>query len=69
MLETYLITADSINAGLIICGYGGVFESAVWKAESIKFAVTKCVTPEWHQIFLKAIGGANPLAIRADHPG
>ena len=56
------IRTDWFDAGLIICGYGCVFESAVWKAESIKFAVTKCVTPEWHQIFLKAIGGTHPLA-------
>jgi len=43
---------------LVICGYGGVFESDAWKQESIKLAVTKAVTPHWHQIFLKAIGGA-----------
>jgi len=42
---------------LVICGYGGVFETAAWKAESIKFATAKAVTPHWHQIFLKAIGG------------
>ncbi|KAK6396772.1 hypothetical protein LTR65_008670 [Meristemomyces frigidus] len=48
--------AGMLFFGLVICGYGGVFESEVWKAESIKFAVTKAVTPQWHQIFLKAIG-------------
>jgi len=40
----------------IICGYGGVFEAAAYKTESINFAVAKAVTPQWHQIFLKAIG-------------
>lgn len=38
-----------------------MFESDAWKEESIKFAVTKAVTPQWHQIFLKAIGGKNEL--------
>ncbi|KAK5112196.1 hypothetical protein LTR85_011629 [Meristemomyces frigidus] len=46
----------SPSPSLVICGYGGVFESAAWKEESIKFAVTKAVTAQWHQIFLKAIG-------------
>lgn len=41
----------------IICGYGGVFDAAAYKDEAVKFAVTKAVTPAWHQIFLKAIGG------------
>ncbi|KAF2765720.1 Formate/nitrite transporter [Teratosphaeria nubilosa] len=41
---------------LVICGYGGVFESAAWKAESVKFAVAKCVTPTWYGILLKAVG-------------
>lgn len=41
--------------GLII-GYGGVFDSAAYKAEVIKFATTKAVTPEWHMVFLRGIG-------------
>ena len=40
----------------IINGYGGVFESAAYKTESVTFAIGKAVTPKWHQIFLKAIG-------------
>lgn len=40
----------------IIIGYGGVFNLAVYKAEVIKFATTKVVTPEWHMIFLRGIG-------------
>jgi formate/nitrite transporter FocA (FNT family) len=42
---------------LVICGYGGVFDSAAWKEESVKFAVTKAVTATWYGIFLKAVGG------------
>lgn len=49
--------AGMLFFALIICGYGGVFEAAAYKTESIKFAVAKAVTPHWHQIFLKAIGG------------
>ncbi|KAK4575308.1 hypothetical protein LTR86_001161 [Recurvomyces mirabilis] len=41
---------------LIICGYGGTFDSAVWKAESVAFATKKVVDPHWHQILLRAIG-------------
>lgn len=36
---------------------GGVFSTGAYKAESIAFAVKKCVTPQWHQIMLRAIGG------------
>ncbi|KAK3071838.1 hypothetical protein LTR53_007931 [Teratosphaeriaceae sp. CCFEE 6253] len=40
----------------IIIGYGGVFNAAAYKAEVIKFAETKIITPEWHMIFLRGIG-------------
>ena len=48
--------AGSLFVVSIIAGYGGVFDSAVFKTEVQKFATTKQVTAEWHQIFLRAIG-------------
>ncbi|KAF1990482.1 hypothetical protein K402DRAFT_348643 [Aulographum hederae CBS 113979] len=41
----------------IITGYGGVFEEApAYTTAAINLAVQKCVNPQWHQIFLRAIG-------------
>ncbi|KAI9833596.1 MAG: hypothetical protein M1819_003549 [Sarea resinae] len=40
----------------IIIGYGGVFDEAVYKNESITGAISRAQVPQWHQIFLKAIG-------------
>jgi formate/nitrite transporter FocA (FNT family) len=34
---------------------GGTFETGLYKEEALAFAKAKCVTPEWHQIFLKGI--------------
>lgn len=42
-------------AGLIV-GHGGVFDLPAYKAEAIKFATAKAVTPEWHMVFLRGIG-------------
>ena len=35
---------------------GGVFEMTAYRTEIINFATMKCLTPAWHQIFLRAIG-------------
>ncbi|KAI1612115.1 formate/nitrite transporter family protein [Exophiala viscosa] len=40
----------------LITGYGGIFDDAGYKTEAVKFATTKQVTPEWHEIFLRGIG-------------
>lgn len=61
MLMHWFITfwgnlAGSLFVACILCGYGGTFSSAVYKAEVIAFTTTKAVTPEWYQIFLRGIG-------------
>ncbi|KAK0730969.1 Formate/nitrite transporter [Lasiosphaeris hirsuta] len=48
--------AGSLFVMAIICGYGGVFDSPPYKALVIKFVTAKQVDPQWHQIFLRAIG-------------
>ncbi|KAL8867270.1 MAG: hypothetical protein Q9174_005770 [Haloplaca sp. 1 TL-2023] len=40
----------------LITGYGGVFEAAAYRQETIDFATLKTMTPQWHQIFLRGIG-------------
>lgn len=41
----------------IICGYGGVFEeSDAYTHAAITLALQKAYLPQWHQIFLRAIG-------------
>lgn len=41
----------------IITGYGGVFEeSPAYSNAAITLATQKAKNPEWHQIFLRAIG-------------
>jgi len=40
----------------LIMGHGGVFSAAAYKKEVFAIATAKAVTPQWHQIFLKAIG-------------
>ncbi|TKA61414.1 hypothetical protein B0A55_11877 [Friedmanniomyces simplex] len=61
MLTHWFITfwgnlAGSLFVMAIIIGYGGVFNSAAYRAEVETFANTKVVTPEWHMIFLRGIG-------------
>lgn len=61
MLQHWVVTffgnlAGSLFVVALITGYGGVFDSDVYRTESIAFAVTKQVTPKWHQIFLRGIG-------------
>lgn len=41
----------------IITGYGGVFEEApAYQNAAVTLAVQKAQNPQWHQIFLRAIG-------------
>ncbi|KAH7260934.1 Formate/nitrite transporter [Fusarium redolens] len=40
----------------IIVGYGGIFDSDPYREEIIAFTTKKQITPEAHQIFLRAIG-------------
>ncbi|KAF2083751.1 hypothetical protein K490DRAFT_60208 [Saccharata proteae CBS 121410] len=49
--------AGSLFFMAIITGYGGVFEeSEEYREAAIRIAIQKCVNPQWHQIFLRAIG-------------
>lgn len=49
--------AGSLFFMAIITGYGGVFEeSDAYKNAAITIATQKAVNPQWHQIFLRAIG-------------
>ena len=61
VLKNWFISFFGNLAGMlffmaIICGYGGVFELDDYKTEIINFATLKIVDPQWHQIFLRAIG-------------
>ena len=61
MLRHWFLTcfgnfAGALFVSCVIIGYGGVFEAAAYKKELLAIATTKAVTPQWHQIFLKAIG-------------
>ncbi|CAG9953523.1 unnamed protein product [Clonostachys rosea f. rosea IK726] len=40
----------------IIVGYGGIFDAKIYKDEVIAFATKKQLDPQWHQIFIRAIG-------------
>ncbi|QIW97571.1 hypothetical protein AMS68_003089 [Peltaster fructicola] len=49
----------------ILMGYGGVFEeTSAYRNAAVNLAVQKAVNPQWHQIFLRAIG-ANWLVCMA----
>ncbi|KAM5359615.1 hypothetical protein ACJZ2D_014336 [Fusarium nematophilum] len=48
--------AGSLFVMAIIMGYGGVFDASPYKEEVIAFATKKQITPQMHQIFLRAIG-------------
>ena len=39
-----------------MCADGGVFEIPAYRTEVINFATAKCLTPNWAQIFCRAIG-------------
>ncbi|KAF8861639.1 hypothetical protein BDZ45DRAFT_250153 [Acephala macrosclerotiorum] len=60
LLKTWFVSFFGNLAGAlffmaVLTGYGGTFETGAYKDEALAFAKTKCVTPEWHQIFLKGI--------------
>ncbi|KAF4336073.1 formate transport [Fusarium beomiforme] len=48
--------AGSLFVMSIIMGYGGVFDASPYKEVAMSFARKKQVSPQFHQIFLKAIG-------------
>lgn len=48
--------AGSLFVVGLVCGEGGVFSIDSYKTEAINFATMKAVTPQWHMIFLRAIG-------------
>ncbi|KAL8662865.1 MAG: hypothetical protein Q9202_004379 [Teloschistes flavicans] len=61
LLKNWFISFFGNLAGMlffmaIVTGYGGVFEPAAYRQETINFATLKAVTPGWHQIFLRGIG-------------
>ncbi|KAK4195885.1 putative transporter [Triangularia verruculosa] len=48
--------AGALFVMAIIVGYGGVFDNEVFKKQAIANAQAKQIHPQWHQIFLRAIG-------------
>ena len=49
--------AGSLFFMAIIMGYGGVFEEApAYQTAAVRLATQKAIDPQWHQIFLRAIG-------------
>lgn len=49
--------AGSLFFALIMMGYGGVFEETpAYSTAAVNLAVQKAKNPQWHQIFLRAIG-------------
>lgn len=49
--------AGALFSMAIIFGYGGVFtETPAYRTAAINIAVQKALNPQWHQIFLRAIG-------------
>lgn len=61
MLRHWLITffgnlAGALFVVAIIIGYSGVLSDTAYRNEVFAIATTKAVHPQWHQIFLKAIG-------------
>lgn len=61
MLQHWVLTffgnlAGSLFIVGIIIGHGGVLDDPLYRQETIKFADKKAYTPQWHQIFLRAIG-------------
>lgn len=61
MLRHWFLTffgnlAGSLFVMAIIAGYGGILDDEAYRSQTIKFATTKVIKPEWHQIFLRGIG-------------
>jgi len=48
--------AGSLFVVAIIIHYGGVFDAATYKNTIHTFVTAKQVTPDWHMVFLRAIG-------------
>jgi formate/nitrite transporter len=48
--------AGSLFTMALIFGWGGVFDADPYKSEVIAYVTKKQVTPDFHQIFLRAIG-------------
>lgn len=60
LLKTWVVSFFGNLAGMlfftiVLVGYGGIFSSGYYETESINYAITKAVTPQWHQIFLRGI--------------
>lgn len=43
---------------------GGIFEIPAHRTQVINFANQKVLTPQWHQIFLRTIGGMIALTLK-----
>ncbi|KAK4973281.1 hypothetical protein LTR66_011202 [Elasticomyces elasticus] len=61
MLQHWFLTFFGNLAGAlfvvgIIIGHGGVLSSGAYRTEALAVATAKAITPQWHQIFLRAIG-------------
>ena len=61
LLKNWVVSYLGNLAGMlffvsILTGYGGVFEMAAYRTAAINFATQKALTPQWHQILLRAIG-------------
>ncbi|KAF9775975.1 hypothetical protein IL306_005883 [Fusarium sp. DS 682] len=56
MFTLTAVLQGSLFVMSIIMGYGGVFDASPYKEVAMSFASKKQVSPEFHQIFLKAIG-------------
>lgn len=48
--------AGSMFTACLVLGYGGVFDVPAFRETVFSFSEKKQVTPEWHMIFLRAIG-------------
>lgn len=61
LLKNWVVSYLGNLAGMlffvsIVTGYGGVFEMASYRKATIDYATQKVLTPQWHQIMLRAIG-------------
>lgn len=61
LLKNWVISFLGNLAGMlffiaVVTGYGGVFETPAYRTATFNFATMKMLTPQWHQIMLRAIG-------------